>query len=261
MKPHDAGLVWLFFLLAGGAHRKRALQALLVTVVLGLSAFLWVSYAAPHWIQDWNANLTTIAAPGGINEPGPSALTGRSAAMVIDLQAAISVFRDDPRLYNPASYLLCGALLLAGAIRTLRSRFSRPRAWLALAAIVPLTMLVTYHRPWDAKLLLLTVPACALLWIKGGPMGRIALLVSTAGILLTGDVPLAIFSILANKMHVGPTGFSGKVMTVLMLRPASLILLVMAIFYLWVYMRRRDPDADGGLGQTSSEGNDYAPGS
>ncbi len=43
IKPHDAGLVWFYFLLAGGVHRKRALQTLLVTAVLGLSAFLWVS--------------------------------------------------------------------------------------------------------------------------------------------------------------------------------------------------------------------------
>ncbi len=34
IKPHDAGLVWLYFLLAGGAYRKRALQTLLVTAVL-----------------------------------------------------------------------------------------------------------------------------------------------------------------------------------------------------------------------------------
>jgi hypothetical protein len=31
IKPHDAGLVWLYFLLAGGVYRKRALQTLLVT--------------------------------------------------------------------------------------------------------------------------------------------------------------------------------------------------------------------------------------
>src|ERR1019366_4930389 len=28
IKPHDAGLVWLYFLLAGGTYRKRALQTL-----------------------------------------------------------------------------------------------------------------------------------------------------------------------------------------------------------------------------------------
>ena len=92
IKPHDAGLVWLYFLLAGGVYRKRALQTFFITAILGLSAFLWVSHVAPHWMQDWQSNLATISAPGGINEPGPASLTGRSACMVIDLQAAISIF-------------------------------------------------------------------------------------------------------------------------------------------------------------------------
>jgi hypothetical protein len=243
IKPHDAGLVWLYFLLAGAPYRKRALQSLLITAVLGLSAFLWLSLAAPHWMQDWQSNLSTIASPGGINEPGPVALTGRSAFAVIDLQAAISVFRDDPRIYNPASYLFCGALLLAWAARTLRSSFSRTRAWIAMAAIVPITMLVTYHRPWDAKLLMLTVPACAMLWAEGGPIAWIALLVNSMGMLLTADITLAIISNIANKLHLDTTNIFGQMLTVVMIRPASLILLVMSMFYLWVYLRREFPQA------------------
>ena len=237
IKPHDAGLVWLFFLLAGGVYRKRALQALFVTVLLGLSAFLWVSHVAPHWVQDWQSNLAAISGHGGLNEPGPASITGRTAGMVIDLQAAVSVFRDDPRIYNTASYLICGALLAVGAVRTLRSRISPERAWIALAAIGPLTMLVTYHRPYDAKLLLLAVPACAMLWAEAGLMGWLALLVNAAGVVLTGDIPLVILNILANNLHVSTAGLSGQVLTVVLLRPASLILLVMGIFYLWVYVR------------------------
>jgi hypothetical protein len=244
IKPHDAGLVWLYFLLAGGVYRKRALQALFITAVLGLSAFLWVSHVAPHWMQDWQSNLSTISAPGGINEPGPASLTGRGAAMVIDLQAAISIFRNDPRIYNPASYIICGVLLLAWAVRTLRLSFSPAKAWIALAAVVPLTMLVTYHRPWDAKLLMLTVPACAILWAEGGPIAWIALLVNSVGMVLTGDIPLAILSIVFNKLHVDTAGILGQMLTLVMLLPASLILLAMSIFYLWVYLRRNIPEAN-----------------
>jgi hypothetical protein len=243
IKPHDAGFVWLYFLLAGAPYRKRALQSLFITVVLGLAAFLWMSHVAPHWIADWQSNLATISAPGGINEPGPAALTGRSAFMVIDLQAAISIFRDNPRIYNPASYIICAALLLAWVVRTLQSSFSPARAWIALAAIAPLTMLITYHRPWDAKLLMLTIPACAILWAEGGRIAWIALSVNSLGLLLTGDVPLAILSILFNKMHIGTMGLLGQLLTLVMIRPASLIMLVMSIFYLWVYLRRDFPDA------------------
>jgi len=244
IKPHDSGMVWLYFLLAGGVYRKRALQTLLITAVLGLSAFLWVSHVAPHWMQDWHSNLSAISAPGGINEPGPAAITSRSAEMVIDLQAAISIFRDDPGFYNPASYLVCGALLLVWSVRTLRSRFSQRRTWLALAAVSALTMLVTYHRPWDARLLLLTIPACAMLWAEGGRIRWIALLVTAAGLVLTGDIPLAILGTFSNNLHVSTTGIFGKMLTVVLIRPASLILLVVGIFYLWMYLRRVVPEAE-----------------
>jgi len=237
IKPHDACLVWLYFLLAGAANRKRALQTLLVTAVLGLSSVLWVTHVAPNWMNELHSNLVAASAPGGLSNPNPDSVSGGSVGMVINLQAAISVFRIDPKIYNSASYLVCGALLLAWLIRTLRLRFSERGAWLALAAVVPLTMLVTYHRPQDAKLLLLTVPACAMLWAEGGPTGWIALLVNTAGIVLTADIPMAILLVFAKGLHLPVEGLWGKVLTLLLMHPASLILLVMGVFYLWVYVR------------------------
>lgn len=241
IKPHDAGLVWLYFLLAGGVYRKRALQALLITVVLSVSAVLWVSHVAPHWMQDWSANMASISGPGGLNNPGPNSVTGSTAGMVIDLQAAVAVFRDDPRFYNPVSYLVCGVLLLVWAVTALRSRFSRVTAMFALAAVVPLTMLVTYHRPYDAKLLLLSVPACAMLWAEGAPIRWLGLLVSTAAIVMTGEVPLAALINLTNNLKIGTPGIFGQMLRVIVMRPASLSLLAMAIFYVWVYARRTFP--------------------
>jgi hypothetical protein len=99
-------------------------------------------------------------------------------------------------------------------------------------------MLVTYHRAYDAKLLLLTVPACALLWAEGGLIGWIALVVNSAGIVLTSDIPAAMLLILAKNMHISPVGLYGQIMTVVLVEPAPLILLMMCIFYLWVYLRR-----------------------
>jgi hypothetical protein len=242
IKPHDTGFVWLYFVLAGGVNRKRALQSLLITTVMGLSACLWLSHVAPHWIADWQSNLATISAPGGINEPGPSSLTGRSASTVVDLQAAISIFRDDPRFYNPASYLVCGALLLLWSARAYWTRFSQPKAWLALASVSALTMLVTYHRPWDAKLIMLAIPACAMIWAKGGPARWPALLVTAAGVIFTGDYTLAILSMISDNLHINTTGIFGKILTVMLIRPASLALLVMGVFYLWLFLRRTAPD-------------------
>jgi hypothetical protein len=209
-----------------------------VTATLALAAFLWVQPIAPDWMQELSANLMATSAHGEINAPGPSSISFRNANMLIDLQNVLSVFRDDPRFYNPASWLICGVLLLVWAIRTLRTRFTLPGALLALASVAALSMLPVYHRQYDAKLLLLTVPACAMLWAKRGLIGWIAILLSTAGILVTGDIPSAILLTFTRNLSLPASGFAGKLLIVALLQPAPFILLAMSFFYLWVYLRR-----------------------
>lgn len=237
IKPHDTGLIWLYFLLAGGALRKRALQTLGVTVVLNSLAILWVSYVAPHWLKELQANLAAISAPGGLNEPGLSSMTGRGSSMVIDLQSVISVFWNDPRIYNIASYLICGALVLVWSLKTLRARYSQSAAWIGIASIAALSMLPTYHRPYDTKLLLLLVPACAALWAGGGRIGKLALALSLAAFVATGDIPLAILAMCTKNLSLGAGGLPEKVLMVLLTRPVALILFAVGGFYLWVYVR------------------------
>jgi hypothetical protein len=238
VKPQDSGLVWLYFLLAGGVYRRRALQTLLVTVAISLPGMLWVWHASPNWMQEWRSTLAAFSAHGGINDPGPASLGGHGLAMVISLQSVVSVLWDNPRIYNAASYLACAPLLLVWAFITLRTRATPARAWLALASIAALSMLPVYHRQYDAKLLLLTVPACLMLWAEGGLIGWLALLVNTASFVLTGDLTWAILLGLINRLHLSPTGISGQILTAAEVFPAPLILLVMGVFYLWVYARK-----------------------
>jgi hypothetical protein len=260
IKPHDAGLVWLYFLLAGGVLRKRALQTLVVTAALCVPAFLWVSHVAPNWLPEMQSNLHQAAAQGGLNDPGPGSISFHHPDPIIDLQAFISVFRDDPRFYVPAGYLVSGAILLLWATTTMRARFSRQNAWFALAAIAALTMLVSYHRQHDAKLLLLTVPACALLWAEGGRLRWLALAANTMGIIITDDIPATFLSVLTGHMAVG-SGILGHAKTALMVRPAPLFLLVTAIFYVWVYVRRAVPRSEMAPGKEVPSFWPFRPGS
>jgi hypothetical protein len=243
LKPHDTGLVWLYFLLAGGIYRKRALQTLLVVLLICLPAVLWVSHVAPNWMQELHANLLETSARGDLNDPGPSSMGAHTLGMMINLQTVMSVFRDSPRFYNLATYLVCGPLLLVWIFVTLRSRFSPTRVWLALAAISALSMLPVYHRQYDTKLLLLTVPACAMLWSERGLIGWLALLVNTATFVVTGDIPWAILLILLGKLHLSMTGLSRQIVMAVLIFPPPLIILVMGAFYLWVYVRRCSQDA------------------
>jgi len=239
LKPHDSGLVWLYFLLAGGTSRKRALQTLILVVALGFPAILWVANVEPQWMQELQSNLSATSSHGDISDPGPDSISRKdSSDVIIDLQTVISVFRDDPRIYNPVSYLVCGSLVLIWSITTLRSHASQANVWFALASIAPLSMLATYHRPYDAKLLLLAVPGCALLWAEGGLVGRLAFSVTAAAVVLTGDIPLAMLTLLSRNLNVSTIGLTGKILALPLVRPAPLILLIAAVFYLWVYVRR-----------------------
>lgn len=231
MKPHDAGPIWLYFFLVGGSQRKRALQTLALTLLIIMPAILWVSHSAPHWAPELQSNLAAGLKSGGLNNPGPTTQGGRGIGMIISLQAILSLIWDNESFYNLSAYLICGVLLVVWSARTLRSEYSARRAWFALAAISALTMLPFYHRTYDARLLLLTIPACAILSKQGGPIAWCALLLNLSAIVLTGDVFWVTFFQL--------THYSGVAVTLGMI-PAPLTLLALGIFYLWVYIRR-DP--------------------
>ena len=237
IKPHDAGLIWLYFLIAGGLNRKRALQVIAVAAAFVAAAVLWLSLVAPHWIAEYRTNLATISAPGGINEPGPYSTGVSTPDMVIDLQTVISVFTRNSHVYNLVTYLICGLVFLLWAIAVVRSQFSPQRAWFALVAVAALSMLVTYHRSYDAKLLLLSVPACAMLWSRGGRVAWLALLISTAGVFFTGDIPLAILILATKGLHTYTRGLTGNLFALVLSRPAPLILLITAVFYTWAFAR------------------------
>lgn len=237
IKPHDAGLIWLYFMIAGPAHRKRALLSATAAIAIGIVAVLWVFHAAPHWLPEFQANLKTISTHGGINEPGPTSIGVGSADMIVDLQTVISVFVDDPGVYNPVSYALCGVLLIIWIAAVRRTKCTTRSALFALVSVAALSMLVTYHRSYDAKLLLLSIPSCAILWAEGKPIRWIAFALGVAGILMTGDIPLALLTNATRNSSLLTGGLVEKTLFVLSARPAPLILLATAVFYLWVTYR------------------------
>ena len=236
MKPQVAGLIWLFFLLAGGMYRKRAVQTLLASVLVAAVSLWWIGHVSPHWMSELSANLATTSAHGALNDPGPSSMGGHGLAMVISLQAPLSILRDDPHFYNPLSVVICAVLLIFWLLRTLRKPLTPRDAWIALASVACITMLPVYHRSYDARLLLLTVPACALVWTQGGKLAKIALLLNLFAILMISDLFWA--PMLAAMTHLHPqTPASQFLFAAAQTFPAPLLLLALGCFYLWVYVR------------------------
>lgn len=238
VKPQDAGLVWLFFLLCSGTYRTRAWQSLIATIALSVPGLVWVWRIAPHWVAELHRNMVVSAAPGGLTDPGPADVhTTVNGAVIVNLQTVVSLARDDPRFYNSVTYIICGALVLVWVIATLRSRRSPARDRLALAAIAALSMLPVYHRQHDTRMLLLMFPAFALLWSEGGATAWLALLVTAAGTVLTASTMMQLLAILARHWHLATEGLGARVLNVFMIRPAPIVLSVVGVFYLWAYVR------------------------
>jgi hypothetical protein len=244
VKPHDSGLVWLYLLLAGGTLRKRSLQVLALTALISIPAVIWFSTAAPDWSSELRANLAATSAHGDISDPGPASISRKgSADVIVDLQTVVSVFDDDPHFYNPLVYAICGLMLAAWGLTVVRTPSTVGNTWYALAAIAPLAMLFSYHRPYDAKLLLLAVPACAMLWVAGDTAARVAVGVNVIAVLFTCDIPLAILTLLTGHVDITSLGGFERVLMLPFLRPAPLALFVVAITNLWLFARRSASDA------------------
>lgn len=236
LKPQDSGLVWLFLLLAGGTFRKRALQSALAALALSAPVFLWVSLVAPHWPKELIANIAMFGAQGGINDPGPSSPLWPTA--IVSLQTVISLVDNTPRHYDAVAFLFCAALFLPLAIATIRSKVSPANAWIGLAAIAGISMLAGYHRRNDTKLLLLCIPACALLLSQEKVRGCLALAVTAAPIFFTGDNPCTISFMLLHHLQMSHKHLADSLQAPILVLPAPLSMFVMAIFYVWIFVKQ-----------------------
>lgn len=235
LKPNDSGLVWLILLLAGGSFRKRALQSLAVLAVLGLPMVLWVTHASPHWPSELRENVSAISSIGGIVDPAATGMAGRNMDSLVELQTAVSIFFTEPRTFNLVTWAICAPLVVFLAFLTIRTRPDRLGLWLALAAATPLSMLPTYHFQHDAKIILLAIPACAMLWAKRGVWAWLSLLVTGAGIVMCGDIFTGIRILLTRNILVPQPNLMSRLITVILTRPAPLILLALVVFYLLAF--------------------------
>ena len=110
-------------------------------------------------------------------------------------------------------------------------------SWFALAAIAAISMLPIHHRQHDAKLLLLTYPAGAILWSERGAVGWSAVLINLLGAVGNGDLFSRVRILLTRDLLEHADGRSGQILTVICARPMPLIVLLTASFYLWIYAR------------------------
>lgn len=237
LKPHVAGMIWLYFLLRRGTSRKRALYSAGLALLIVILSVVWVSTVAPHWAQELRSNLQTIFAPGGENNPAPDSPARSSIAQVINIQALINSISDSTKIYSFMSLGFIGVLVCFWIWATLKSGSFVSNEWLALASMSAIAMLPIYHRLYDAKVIMLSIPACSILWMRRGIVGWMSLIFTGSTIALTADLPNILLSAFAKNPNIIANGWEGKIETVVLYHSATIALMVMGLFYLVVYVR------------------------
>jgi len=249
LKPNDSGLVWLIFLISGGAFRKRALQSLAVLAVLSLPVIVWVTLDSPHFLAELQQNMASFSGVGGIVDPAATGMAGRNMDSLVQLQSAVGIFFIQPAAFNLVTYAVCAPLIGMLLVLTIRNHQDLTGMWLAVAVAAPLSMLPTYHFQHDAKVILLTVPACVMLWVKRDALGWIALLVTGIGIVICGDIFTGAKILLTRNILIPGPGVLSRLTTMILTRPAPLVLLAIAIFYLFAFMRHARPTVTAETGR------------
>jgi hypothetical protein len=140
---------------AFAAWRRRWASAGVAVAVIGLLTLVSVGrmeLAGVPWAASWLANLGSLSATGGLNDPG---IENTQRYALVNLQFALSSALADPFVVQAITLAIVGAAAVA-LVWFLRG--GRPyNEVLALSVVAVLGLMVTYHRYYDAVVLVLPI--------------------------------------------------------------------------------------------------------
>jgi hypothetical protein len=171
VKPQIGGLIAIYFLTQKPSRRYAAIAlagALALLVCASLSLGLHPQSA--NWTSTLRANLSATLGPGGSADPRQA---NQEAVGDTNLQTLTSIFFADAVTFNLIAYATFLGLLITWIIVVPRSNASPDVHYLALAALAILSLLPVYHRFYDTRLLLLTVPAVVIVFQKRRILGGV----------------------------------------------------------------------------------------
>lgn len=132
-----------------------------IAVIISLLAIAQATSFGQTW-QWWHAfhqNLANESQPGGLVDPRPSS---PYAAQLLNAQTLSYLLTQNSQLAELLVVLLAGALLVTYFY--FRKKNPAPLTWIDASFFAAVTLAVTYHRYYDAQLLLALIPAIVLLW-------------------------------------------------------------------------------------------------
>lgn len=157
----------------------------LVAGGLTVVAIARMQVAGVPWTSSWLDNLMTLASPGGINDA--STLNPERHSLV-NLQYLLGSLGVSAPIADIITIVIVGMATL-GAIALAR-RIPQSQELVVLALIAPLSLLVVYHRYYDAVILTLPIAWAFSAWRTGQRMLAALVLVLCADFLVPAQIAL-----------------------------------------------------------------------
>jgi hypothetical protein len=226
VKPQMGGLIVLYLLLRG-IHRRYAAIAMAGAIALLLFACLILAHhpRSIAWASTLRGNLTATLSPGGSADPRPE---NQQAIGDVNLQALTSIFFAEAGTFNAIAYVIFLALLALGILVARQSNRSRETHWISLAALSILTLVPVYHRFYDSRLLLLSIPAAVIVFRQRRLLGVLIVLFTA---LANVSVQYRVQTYLLQHAK-WQTILANKFLFILLLRTQNLELLTLFCLYL-----------------------------
>jgi len=237
IKP-QIGCLIVLFLLARGIHRRYAVASVAGALVFFLFAglILRMHPSSADWPSSLHENMSTTFEAGGVNDPGPA---NPYANLSVNLQPVTNVLLADPKEVNAAAYAIFLAFLAVLVTTVLRTNASPDVHLLSIGALAVLTLMPSYHRWYDNRILLITIPAIVIVYQKRRLLGAF---IGALTALIIYSVPIQVrVQMFLQHQSMWQNVLQNKFLFILLLRQQNLELLLLFGLYLVAFASFRIP--------------------
>jgi hypothetical protein len=236
VKPQIGGLIALY-LFVRGIHRRYAAAALAGALVLLVSAGLILKMrpSSANWTTDMSANISSTI-ESGFNGPRPENM---QAICNTNLQAITAAFFADTWKFNDAAYAIFLILAAIFIVVVLRAKASPEVNMLSIGAMAALTLTPVYHRFYDTRMLIITVPAIAIVYQQRRLLGALIGALTVLAIISVQSRMQAFLLLHAMWQSI----LHNKFLFIVLLRQQNLELPILCCLYVFAIYSIRFPNA------------------